>query len=499
LGHNYSVVIIKTVIAITIIYCDSVIFSPSNKLAGHKMYKITSVIFLLLISQIAFCLSNDLIQGVLVHEIGDSHDDRNITVTRFYLDSNGDIVELEMSEELSSSQIIHDFINKKVAVSLKDQLLPNSKRQVQSIELLEGENRGGSVFGSQPWVSILCKFSDKTSEPRNLPFFEGMYANVFSGLDHYWREVSYNKIDIIGSIAIDWVDLPGTQVSYIPTPGSNSDANLSKLFDDCTAAADPFVDFSDIGDGNTSFVGINMMFNDNLDCCAWGGGRGATLDGLNKFWRVTWEPPWSYANEAIIAHEMGHGFGLPHANNSDEDSNSYDSPWGVMSSPTGNSVTHNVYGSLGKHINMYHKSRLNWVTDSDGYIADLFSNETITIDRSALLQTSNYRFARIPLSDSTFYIIETRFKISSYENNLPGTAVIIHHVDQNRSSPSWIVDADIPPADFSNNEGSMWKVGESFVDPIDGYTVTVIESTEDGFRVQIEGSLNDLMFTNGFE
>ena len=121
---------------------------------------------------------------MLVHEIGDSHDDRNISVTRFYLHSIEGIIELEMSKELSSSQIIHDFTNKKVAVLLADQMLPSSRRLVQSIELLEGEKRGGSIFGSQPWVSILCKFSDKSSEPRNLSFFDGMYSNVFSGLDH---------------------------------------------------------------------------------------------------------------------------------------------------------------------------------------------------------------------------------------------------------------------------------------------------------------------------
>ena len=37
-----------------------------------------------------------------------------------------------------------------------------------------------------------------------------------------------------------------------------------------------------------------MMFNASFDCCAWGGSRFANLDGLNKVWRVTWEPPWGY-------------------------------------------------------------------------------------------------------------------------------------------------------------------------------------------------------------
>jgi M6 family metalloprotease-like protein len=349
-----------------------------------------------------------------------------------------------------------------------------------SIELIEGANRGSGVSGSQPWVSILCKFSDKQVEPKDLTYFQNMYANSFGGLDHYWREVSYNQIDIVGSIAIDWVDLPKTHTDYVPTPGSGSEADLSLLFTDCTDAADPFVDFSDLGDGETSFVGINMMFNESLDCCAWGGRRFATLDGLAKTWRVTWEPPWSYANEAVIAHEMGHGFGLPHANNSDEDSSPYDSPWDVMSSATGYAVNHNVYGRLGKHINMYHKRLLNWVNDNeDAYVANIFSDEDITIDRTDLLSTSNYRYARIPLSDGSYYMVEARMTNSSYEVELPGSAVIIHHVVTGRSQPSWIVDTDVPPADYSDNEGSMWKVGEFYVDEIDGYFLQINSLTTD--------------------
>jgi len=40
---------------------------------------------------------------------------------------------------------------------------------------------------NQPYVSILCKFSDVAVEPKNLAFFQGMYASTFPGLDHYCK------------------------------------------------------------------------------------------------------------------------------------------------------------------------------------------------------------------------------------------------------------------------------------------------------------------------
>ena len=305
-----------------------------------------------------------------------------------------------------------------------------------SLTLLPSEGEKallGGVSGSQPWVSLLCKFSDIADEPQDLAYFAGMYANVEGALDHYWREQSYDGIDIVGSTAVDWVDLPNPQTSYVPVPGEGSNANLGAVFEDCTAAADPFVDFSN-GD-DEEFVGINLMLNGSLDCCAWGGGRFATLDGVSKVWRTTWDPPWAYGQVAIIAHEMGHGFGLPHSNNFDNDGNPYDSPWDVMSSATGYSVDDPTYGSTGKHHTAYHKNRLGWLAPDEVLDVGPGSLVTETIDTMALATTENYRMARIPiLSSSNWYTVEVRDFVG-YDGGIPGNAVIITHVDESRSEP----------------------------------------------------------------
>ncbi len=375
--------------------------------------------------------------------------------------------------------------------------VPLRVRSVHFLADASSEASRGGVSGSQPWVSILCKFQDIGAEPENLTYFQNMYANQPGGLDHYWREVSYNTIDVVGSTAIDWVVLPNPQTFYVPTPGSGSDASLSVLFNDCTAAADPFIDYSN---GGSPFQGINMMFNGLLDCCAWGGGQFATLDGVTKNWRVTWEPPWGYADEAVIAHEMGHGFGLPHSTNWDNDGNPYDTPWDVMSAATGYAVNDATYGRLGKHVLAYHKSdRLGWIPGAQIFEPPGSGSFDIILDHTALAVTTNHRIARIEIEGSNrFYTVEARKRVGNYDGNVPDDAVIICEVDPGRREPAWTVDSDVPPADYSDNEGTMWKVGETFSDTNAGISITVTGETADGFEVRITLG-TDSIFSDSFE
>jgi len=465
------------------------------------MKKISLSIWGILLSLQLFATSSSI--GTLNVIYGDNFAGNFPAVKRYELITDKGIIKLNASDKFIQSMPLNSWHGRNVKVIFKE---PVDKfytdRVIQSITLVGVKTNFTSkaLTGSQPWVSILCKFSDINAEPQNLAYFQGLYSNNAGGMDHYWRETSYNDINTLGSTAVDWVNLPSPQTTYIPIPGSAADADLDLLFDDCTSAADAFVNYADAGNG-FPYVGINMMFNDLLDCCAWGGGHWANLDGASKAWRVTWEPPWGYANAAVIAHEMGHGFGLPHSNNSDGDTSPYDSPWGVMSAATSSSVLDATYGARGKHITMAFKYDLGWVTDSDGFIATDNTNQTITVDRTSKDTINNFRFAKINLSNGTYYMVEARKKVGEYDANLPGEAIIINHVNNNRSEPPWIVDEDNPPATFSNNEGVMWKVGETFFDTIDGYSIEVFASTNEGFEIIIKGPnlSNDLIFSNSFE
>ena len=215
--------------------------------------------------------------------------------------------------------------------------------------------------------------------------------------------------------------------------------------------------------------GINMMFNGDLDGYAWGGGAMRTLDGVNKAWRTTWNPPWSFSNLAPLAHEMGHGYGLPHSNNSDGDDDPYDNPWDVMSDGWSNAVNNATYGSLPKHINVRQRDRLGWIDAARKLTIPAGGRgEEWSLDRASLAGSTNWQMIVLSLAaaDSAgkvAYTVEARGRTGSYEAALAGAAVIIHGIDAD--GVAYSMDADVPPADRSNNEGSMFKVGETWVSP----------------------------------
>jgi M6 family metalloprotease-like protein len=353
-----------------------------------------------------------------------------------------------------------------------------------------------AVIGSQPWITIMCKFSDYAgTEPQNLAYFTGMYDNTKPRLDHYWRELSYNTANVVGSNAAGWFTLPHTEAYYNPTD-TQGGTNLDLLAQDCTAVANPTVNFALYQTG-----GINMMFNTNFDNgYAWGGSTDApiTLDGVTKYWRMTWEPPWAYADISVIQHEMGHGFGLPHS--STPWGQVYQNAWDVMSQDRYNcypveapGASDPTYGCMAQHTISYHKDILGWIPALQKVTVPVGTSMTITLEQLALPATSNLKMAQIPIggSNTYFYTVEAR-RLTGYDAKLPGAAIIIHEVNTARNEPAWIVDPNGTP---SSDASAMWVVGETYTDVANNISVRVDSATATGFVVTISNNVTPIVDT----
>lgn len=348
-------------------------------------------------------------------------------------------------------------------------------------EVLGGRAAGPDLAsGSYPYVSLMCKFSDIGLPPEGLSYFQNMYANVWPGLDHYWRRQSYNMVDVVGSAAAGWFDMPHTQAYYVGLiSGGNYSTMLNALYDDCTNAASGSVNL-----GN--FVGINLMFNETFGPYAWGGWGG-----------VTWEPPWGWQNVAVLGHEMGHAFGLPHSNNADGDSSPYDNPWDVMSDSWGYALHDSTYGTVGKHTISYHKNSLGWIPAAQKAEVSGSGLFEFDIDHLALASTANLRMVTVAIPGSSrFYTIEVR-DLAGYDGNLPGFAVILHEVDLSRQEPAWLVD----PVDPSNgaDAGAMWLPGECFDDVANEILICVESVTTEGYTVRVGYGDWYFLFEDDFE
>ncbi|MBC8422418.1 MAG: hypothetical protein H8E01_00145 [Chloroflexi bacterium] len=397
-------------------------------------------------------------------------------------DDTGQSTQLLLNEELARSLGGILSLNRK-RVIVEGKWVRPTVLETQSVQLDVKPNAPParsalqSVSGPQPWISILCKFADVADEPKPLSYFEGMYSSTYPGLDHYWREVSYDIANVEGSDAVGWYTLPQPRSYYVYDRDGDGyeDLHHYRAANDCTAVADAAVYFPD-------YVGINLMFNDDLDGYAWGGGQYMALDGVIRVWRMTWEPPWGYEDITVMAHEMGHGFGLPHS--SGAYGWTYDNQWDVMSDTWTNCALslHPVYGCLGQHTISYHKDILGWIPAGQKYMAT--ASSPVTLEQLALPQTANYKMVQIPIDGSAnhFYTVEVRRKVG-YDVKLPGQAVIIHEVDTSRIRPAYVVDVD--DNGDTGDSGARWTVGETFSDVANSISVSVDSATATGFVVTI--------------
>jgi M6 family metalloprotease-like protein len=396
-------------------------------------------------------------------------DSAHVTYLTFDRDAlaNGGILTLDRKRVVVSG----DFVTLSDGKSDRSQLRASSI----SLDATPGVSAAlpSAVLGSKPWISILCKFKDVSAQPQPLSYFQTMLDNTFPHLDHYWREQSYGLANIAGSGAVGWYTLPQPRSYYVTANGLNHDQAAR----DCTAVADASVNFN-------NYVGINLMFNDNLDGYAWGGSWWLTLDGQTKLWYMTWEPPWGYANIGVLAHEMGHGFGLPHS--SGPYGEVYDNPWDIMSGVWAycDYLTDPTFGCVGQGTIAYHKDRLGWFAPGEKWTAPANSSTTVTLERLALPQTANYRMAQIPIAGSStrFYVVEAR-RMVGYDVRVPDNGVAIHHVDTTRSEPAHAIDGDNNGNMY--DDGVLWLPGETFTDAANGISIAVQSATSTGYVVTI--------------
>jgi M6 family metalloprotease-like protein len=356
-------------------------------------------------------------------------------------------------------------------------------------QLSEGDVTA-QLTGSQSYITVLCHFPDYVVQPHPLSWYQGLMSGSYPGLDHYWRQTSYNNINLNGSYTPpQWYTMPHPESYYL----ANGYADLDSLAQDCVTTANtvtPSINF-------LTYIGVNLMFDGELDCCAWGGDIPLNVDGQTKRYLATWMPNW--ADLATVGHEMGHGFGLPHSSGPAANPPTglfiYVSSWDIMSRSSNYlySVYHSNYEYLPPGTIAYHRDMLSWIPANRKTSFLPGEANTITLEQLQQPQAnSNYLLAKISISGSStrFYTVEARTK-TGYDQSVPGAGVIIHRVDVNRSGNAGhalVVDGDTNRN--VNDAGAIWLPGETFTDAANKIQIQVMSATPTSFTVYISNNVS---------
>jgi hypothetical protein len=325
------------------------------------------------------------------------------------------------------------------------------------------------LAGSQPFATLLCKFAGVAVEPVSISYFDRLMLEGPESLDQYWRAMSSGRINVAGSQAFGWFAMPHPPRVY--RNNEPDSAELEALARDCSAAADADVDF-------TRFTGINLVFNECL-LRPRGGEMALTLDGVRRRFRVLWLCPGASAAHQIVAHEMGHSFGLTHS--TDEDGDEYGNTWDVMS-VAGYCAGESDFGVLTQEPIAFNKDLLGWIPPERKFRSPGREARTIVLD--AADGGTGYLIAEVPLGRSRMYTVEARVR-AGFDDALSTSGVLIHEVDFRRQNKARLVS---PQSNRAGDVAGMfggWSAGATFDDAVSGVSVRVDEALENGFIVTI--------------
>ncbi len=347
-------------------------------------------------------------------------------------DDAGQIVNLDVpGEVLSRAGSLSRLHNRRVVLrggySNRHSATSSGTFRVQDIRADEAVTVGSApphLSGNKRWLNALCSFADASPT-----LGASQFDSMLSEISNYWREVSNGTIWLDGSIRTPvWYVMPQPHSYYLDQGDRN--VRLRELLADCLQVTG----YDAVS--MQGYYGVNLMFSAAIwEDSAFG--TAPSAGWLGAPYAVTWLPPGAHDASAVIAHEMGHTFGLGHSgfistycrHMQAARCAEYGDEWDIMGEPwlvPGGCAT-GTWGVWCGHLAAPNKVMLGWATP----VVWSGTTQELTLVQAAQRPTgSGPLVVKIPSTNpAMWYSVEYRAR-AGFDGSIPYAAVVVHRVEE---------------------------------------------------------------------
>lgn len=297
-------------------------------------------------------------------------------------------------------------------------------------DLREFPARAPAPLGTAKVVVLLVDFSDDAGDGgHTIAYFDDLlFTNAAGKLNHYWRQASYQKLLLTGTVDPGgWRRSAQTEAWWGQNGGGIDDANdaITNLAKEAVQLADPGIDFSQFdadADGVVDYLFV-VHAGDGEEFTGAPGDiyshsgtipGGVVADGvtISNFILVP-----ESGSLGLLAHEFGHALGLPDLYNT-TNGNPVVGEWDLMDQGMWNGI---LPGQTPALPTAWQKILLGWVNPET-----LYHRNRAGAALGAWSDTPGV--IRMTVSDSEYFLIENR-QLSGYDLRLPNEGLLLWHCD----------------------------------------------------------------------